>query len=413
MASQIHIKGYLVEDKGTWTVRARYTDSVSGKRKLFSRSTGLKVDGHNKRKAEAAMREIIAELEQLASAFHVSENPSFRDSILQWLERKRLNIRPNTLESYRVVANAHIIPMLGEIRVCDLTRQEIQKYFEKLRRDGVSVSTMKKHRVIIRGVLKDAVLDDIIPVNVADNISLPKGKKYDGKALSEMQVSEMLSNLETQPEPIRAAVTLAVVYGLRRSEICGLRWEDIDFANFVIHICNTVTEFSGVVYEAETTKTRASRRDLYLIQSTAEYLKELQETQKRSGNYNGKVCVHLDGHAVKPEYISRACKRFLISCSFDGIRLHDLRHTAATILARRVPIKQVQVYLGHEDIQTTLGIYTHVLSEDSVATSKAMGDFLNGAGFLRCSENCSESERNRKNNVVSIYPSLPEKLEEA
>ena len=109
-------------------------------------------------------------------------------------------------------------------------------------------------------------------------------------------------------------------------------------------------------------------------------------------------------------YISRASIRFLKKYGFDGVRLHDLRHTAATILAKRVPIKQVQAYLGHEDIQTTLGIYTHVLSEDSIATSKAMGDFLNGAGFVACSESCSESTDQTPDNVISFKPIMPEKL---
>lgn len=410
MTSQIHIKGYLVDDKGTWTVRARYTDAESGKRKLLSRSTGLKVDGHNKRKAEAMMREIVEGWEQQVNAAQSTDNPQFKDCISHWMERKKLTLRPNTLDGYRVAANKHIIPELGAIGICDLTRQELQRYFEKLQRDGISASTMKKHRVIIQGVLKDAVLDDLISVNVADAISLPKGKKFEGKALTEVQVAEMLARLETQPEPIRAAVTLAVVYGLRRSEICGLRWGDVDFENNIIHIRNTVTEYSGTVYEAETTKTKASRRDLYMIASTADYLQALKEEQAKSGIYNGKVCVHLNGHDVKPEYISRASIRFLKSCGYDGVRLHDLRHTAATILAKRVPIKQVQAYLGHEDIQTTLGIYTHVLSEDSIATSKAMGDFLNGAGFVACSESCSESTDQTPDNVISFKSIMPEKL---
>ena len=88
MASQIHIKGYLVDDKGTWTVRARYTDAVSGKRKMLSKSTGLKVDGHNRRKAETAMREIVEEWEQQINAVRPTDNPKFKDCISQWMERK-------------------------------------------------------------------------------------------------------------------------------------------------------------------------------------------------------------------------------------------------------------------------------------------------------------------------------------
>ena len=411
MASQIHIKGYLVEDKGTWTVRARYADAVSGKRKMLSKSTGLKVDGHNRRKAETAMREIIEEWEKQINAVRPTVNPKFKDCINQWMERKKLTLRPNTLEAYKVNANAHIISELGDKGICDLTRQDIQRYFEKLQRDGISVSTMKKHRVIIRGVLKDAVLDDIISVNVADNISLPKSKPFEGKALSEAQVADMLAKLEEQAEPIKAAVTLAVVCGLRRSEICGLRWKDIDFENNIIHIRNTVTDYAGTLYENEETKTKTSRRDLYLIPAVADYLKALVYTQEQSGIYNGKVCVHLNGREVKPAYCTNACERFLKACGYEGVRLHDLRDTAATILARRVPIKQVSGYLGHKDVQTTLKYYVRLMTEDKIETSNAMGDFLAGAGFASsCSENCSEITDNTRSNIISISAFVPKKL---
>ena len=122
--------------------------------------------------------------------------------------------------------------------------------------------------------------------------------------------------MEEQEEPVRAAVTLAVVYGLRRSEICGLRWDDVDFENNASHIRHTVTEFSGTVYENNDTKTKTSRRDLYLVPDIADYLNRLLQAQKQSGIYSGKVCVHLDGRMVKPEYCTRVTMRFLRNCGY-------------------------------------------------------------------------------------------------
>lgn len=395
MASQTKIEGYLVDDRGVWTVRARFVTGGVGKKKLHSKSTGLKVSGHNKRKAEIEMNKILREWEKEAAKFVPSSNPLFKECVQIWLERKRLTLKENTLDSYKVIAKAHIIPQLGSKRIADLTRDDIRRYYEKLARNGITANTLKKHRVVIHGVLEDAVLDEIVAVNVSDHIKLPKIKKFEGTALSEQQVLDMLIKLEEQPEPIRAAVTLALAYGLRRSEICGLRWKDIDFQNNVLKVRNTVTEFAGTVYEAETTKTKASCRTLYLVEQTIPYLQNLRTAQREQGFYNGKVCANPDGRPVKPEYITRACMRFIKECGHDGVRLHDLRHTAATILAKRVPIKQVQAYLGHEDIQTTLSIYTHILDEDSIATSNAMGDFLAKAEPTEiqndeiCSGNCS------------------------
>lgn len=125
------------------------------------------------------------------------------------------------------------------------------------------------------------------------------------------EVARLLVELESQTEPMRSIITLALAYGLRRSELCGLRWRDVDFGGGVLHIRNTRTEYSGMIYEAETTKTRASRRDLALVGSTVAYLKELQAQQKQSGIYNGFVCVHADGREVKPEYVTRSAIRFL------------------------------------------------------------------------------------------------------
>lgn len=397
MASQTKIEGYLVDDRGVWTVRARFADGGVGKKKLHSKSTGLSVAGHNKRKAELAMAAILKQWQKEADKFVPNSNPRFKECVQIWLERKRLTLKGNTFDSYKVVADAHVIPLLGSKYLSELTRDDICKYYEKLYRDGLSANTLKKHRVIIHGALEDAVIDGFAEVNVSDHIKLPKAVKFEGTALDEMQVFDMLKILEQEPEPIRAAVTLALAYGLRRSEICGLRWEDIDFRNRTLHVRNTLTEYGGTEYESETTKTRASNRTLYLIEQTIPYLMELKAYQKEHGYYNGKVCVHPNGNPVKPAYVTRACMRFIKNCGYEGVRLHDLRHTAATILAKRVPIKQVQAYLGHEDIQTTLSIYTHILDEDSKETSNVMSNFL--AGSMQdekqndeiCSGNCSGS----------------------
>ena len=239
MASQIiHIKGYLVDDHGIWTVKARFADVAGGKAKLHSKSTRLKVAGNNKRKAEAAMRDIVSAWEQQILASIPGNNTAFSVLASRWLEQKQFSIRSNTAASYKDLLDKHILPALGKTPVGELTRQAIQQYFEQLQRAGISTNTMKKHRVIIRGVLRDAVQEDIVTANVADYVSLPKRQKFMGHSLTEAQVTILLDKLAEQQEPTRAAVVLALMYGLRRSEICGLRWEDVDFESQQIQIRN-------------------------------------------------------------------------------------------------------------------------------------------------------------------------------
>ena len=388
----IYIKGSLVKDHGIWFVRARITDPATGKSTQRSKSTGLKVSGSNKRKAEEKMREILADWElEVNTKVPLGRNPKFGECVEKWLEKKALSIRPNTLHSYEVNANAFIIPSLGEIRIADLTRQHIQSYFNSLK-DNVAVSTMKKHKVVIRGALEDAVLDGIVQVNVSDRVKLPKKKKFEGHALTEEEVGGLLSKIEQEKEPIRAAITLALVYGMRRSEICGLRWQDVDLKTGVLHIRNTYTEYSGIQLEEETTKSRASRRDIYLVGDTAAYLQRLHEEQQRNGYDSDKVCLHENGKTVKPEYLTRTIRSVLTKYGIENVRLHDLRHTAASLLARKLPVKQVQAFLGHEDVSTTLNIYTHIVDADKIYTAQTMGSILKSCSEI-CSENCSESQK--------------------
>lgn len=390
----IYIKASLFNDKGTWCVRARVPNPITGKTTQRSKSTGLKVSGNNKRKAEEKMREIVAEWEIEANTGVISgHNPPFAECVERWLEKKSLDIRPNTLQSYKVNADTFVIPAIGEIKVADLTRQHIQTYFNGLK-DRVSVSTMKKHKVVIRGALEDAVLDGLVSVNVSDRVKLPKMQKFEGHALTENEVGRFLESVEHEREPIRAAVTLALVYGLRRSEICGLRWKDIDLDAGVLSVRNTFTEYSGKQFEAETTKSRASRRDIYLSGDTVGYLRGLQERQLSKGFALDKVCRHENGRTVKPEYLTRTIKAVLVKNGFENVRLHDLRHTAATMLARRLPVKQVQAFLGHEDVSTTLNIYTHITDADKISTAQTMSGILKG--LKSCSEKCSESQNEGK-----------------
>lgn len=404
MASQ-KVTASLQDDKGTWTVRGRVFDPGTGKMKQRTRSTGLKVKDNTKKKAKAMMQEIVAEWqEESDSAQAAVDNPSFETCVNQWIERKSLTVRENTLESYKVAAKAHIIPELGKTGICDLTRQQLQAYYDRLQRDGISANTMKKHRVIIKGTLKDAVIDGLVPVNVADFVSLPKVKEFEGKQLTENQVADVLKALEKLDEPLKTAITLALVFGLRREEICGLRWEDIDFENNILSVRNTVTEYAGKVYRDGETKTRSSRRDLYIPEVMADYLKQLKEKQEQSGIDTGKVCAWSDGKEVKPAYITRASMRFLKACGYEGVRLHDLRGTVLSILARKLPIKNVQTFAGHNDVHTTLKYYVHVMDEDKRETAGVMADFLRG-----CSESCSENADEVADNVIPFTPNVPEK----
>lgn len=389
MASHKTVKGRLYDDNGTWTVRARVFDPVSGEVKQRSKSTGFKIKDSTKRRAEQAMREIVAEWEKEANAVPIKRDPLFSEYIQKWLDKKAMSKQPNTVKSYTDYANIHILPALGNLKVRQMTLQHLQIYYkEKLK--CLSVNSIKKHHVVIKGALLDAVRDGIITVNFADYVELPKAEKFEGKSYSAEQVSALLSAVEQEGEPIRSAVTLAVCYGLRREEICGLRWKDIDFDAGELFIRNTVTQNGALRIEAERTKSDKSRRVIDLIESTVPYLVSLKEAQMRSGLVLDKVCVWPDGREVRPDYITSKTRKVMKEYGLERIRVHDLRHTAASLLATKARPKQVQDFLGHEDISTTMNIYTHLQDEDRKATSCIMDSILKNSVF--CSEKCSESK---------------------
>lgn len=392
MASQQRaVRGTLVNDRGTWTVRGRVYNPATGKIRQQAKTTGFKVKDHTKRRAEEAMKKILAQWEIEANAVPVVHDPLFGEYVEKWLKKKSFDLRENSLKSYRDYADKHIIPGLGHLKVRKMTIQDLQAYYEE-KLNTLSVRSLKKHHCVVSGALYEAELDQLIPANFAKDFKFPKAAKFEGKAYTEDQVASLLSAVTQEGEPIRAAITLAVCYGLRREEVCGLRWQDIDFDDGKLYIRNTVTQNGTLKIEAERTKTQKSRRTIPLIESTVPYLEHLKQIQAQQGLTLDKVVVWPDGRTVRPDYISSKTRRVMKAYGLEHIRLHDLRHTAVSLLAatRQVTPKQMQEFLGHEDITTTLNIYTHVQDEDRKVTSDIMSTILKDSVF--CSEKCSESE---------------------
>lgn len=400
MASQSKtVKGSLSEDRGTWVVRARVYNPLTGKNEQRSKSTGLKVKDRTKRKAELMLKEIVAEWETEANrepnngAFH--GNTLFSEYIKGWLDNKDLMVRANTAKSYRDYATAHILPELGNYPVNQITWRILQKFCdEKLKNHAKS--TVKKFFIVIRGSLDDAMRDEAILANPERLVRWPKTERVQkARALSGDEVSRLLKAAAEAGEPIRAAVTLALFYGLRRSEVCGLRWIDIDFVKDTLHVQHTVTQNGSLILDDDHTKTKGSNRTLALVDQTVPYLKRLRAEQLGSGLLMDKVVAWPDGRPVRPDGVKSMFRTILKRAGIEKARFHDLRHTAATILANAgIPPKQLQAFLGHDDIEMTLGVYVHASDNAAAETSQKMGEAMGKIIFGEvCSEFCSESPK--------------------
>lgn len=271
------------------------------------------------------------------------------------------------------LARRQIYLAFGHIKTNDIQYAHLQRYIDDLAGD-LKVKSLKKHLVVINGALEDAERSGIISSNPARLVQMPReSEKFVGNTLNEEEAKEALSAAQEEGEPMYAIVILGMVYGLRRSEMCGLRWKDIDFENGYIHVCNTVVKGKSGHIEEESTKTEKSNRYLPLIGFTIPYFRDLLQQQISSGSKCDKVCQLSDGSPVLPDYMTHKYKEFLAAHNLPDIRVHDMRHTAASLLAAHdATPQQAQEFLGHENISTTLDIYTHCLDESKRKTADIM-----------------------------------------
>lgn len=383
MAGKKEVSASLQMDKGTWVVRGKVYNPDTGKIAHRSKSTGLKIKDHTKRRAEKMMASIVTDWEQEANreTQPIMVDPLFAEYVYNWLDRKQATIRGNTLKAYHTYAEVHILPALGGIRIRKLTLQQLQLFYTSLFQK-LSVNSVRKIHVVVSGALLDAVRNGVIPSNIAEYIEFPNAQKYEGSAYTPEQAAHLLRAAESAGEPLRAAVTLALCYGLRRGEIAGLRWQDIDFNQETLFVRNTVVQEGDFRQEEERTKTKKSRRKISLIGDTIPYFKELKCRHEKAGMTSDKVCVWPDGREVRPDYLTKYVPRLMKEAGLPVIRLHDLRHTAASMLAEACSPKQIQEFLGHENISTTMNVYTHIMDKERRATSDAMGAILKKAEFF-------------------------------
>lgn len=353
----------------------------NGKQKWMSLE--LTVEGHNKRKAQLKLREVLAELEAAQEQDIVTSNILFTDWLLQWLEQKKPNLVKGTYECYRLFLNKHILPYFKpkNLTLGALSAQHLQGYYNAKIKEGQSACTVHKHSAIISGALSEAFKKDIISFNPCAKVTLPKKKKFNGVAYTLEETRSLLNCIGD--DPLRPAIVLGLFYGLRRSEVLGLRWCDVNFKTNSIFIHRTVTRMV-TLDEKDQTKSECSTRRLMMVPGTEQYFMELLEQQKEHLSQFGKrfslqqpICIWPDGRPLAPDYVSHHFKILLERNKLPVIRFHDLRHTAGSLLLEDgVDIKTIQEFLGHNQVSTTTNYYLHSIVRGGQVTANSLGRII-------------------------------------
>lgn len=359
---------------------------VNGKRKLKWISTGLTVKG-NKRRAEQLLRETLQAYE--SGPKKVTPDVLFADYIRSWLDCVRRKVDEVTYQGYEVLALRQVVPWFEEkgVKLADVTLDLLQQYIDEKatsgRRDGkggLSPRSLRLHKNILYQTLTEAVKGGLLPSNPCQYVVLPKSVRYESHFYTADQLNQFFQSIRN--EPLYPLLKITAIYGLRRSEVLGLKWDSIDFEAGTVTIRHTVSKVTRAV-EKDKTKNATSYRSFPLTEEARSIFRTAQAAEKENRRLCGRqyqendyVFKWDDGRPYSPDYITRKFPALLKAHGMPHIRLHELRHSCASLLINAgFTLKDVQEWMGHADIKMTANIYGHLdVSRKQTMAAKLAGD---------------------------------------
>lgn len=288
---------------------------------------------------------------------------------MQWLERRKPSLRIRSHERYEGFIRLQVIPHIGNIQLRKLTPMDLQSLYIKLLGEGKKASTLNTLHWMIHRALSDAVRWELIAKNVCKAVEPPRRVRYEFRALTIEEAQRLLTT--ARGHGMEALFVLALTTGMRRGELLALKWQDIDFEQGALHVRRAFTrgKGKGQRYLETEPKTEKSRRSIQLAPGTIEILKQHRLKQLEAKRQAGEDWEERDlvfcTAVGTPLNANKVLERFgtlLKRAGLPHIRLHDLRHSFATMMLKlEVHPKIVQELLGHSRIAETLDIYSHVL----------------------------------------------------
>lgn len=388
------MKYTLKECKGYYYVDF-YTKKVNGDYTRHTKATGVKTTKGNRHKADERARDIISQYEGLTA--YGDESETLSSYIKKWLELNRNRLQVTTYDGYVCMYNKHIKPYFESYKLLlrEVKPRHIEQYCnDKQYNEKLSPNTVIKHYALIGTVLKDAYKNRLIKENVAEFVTKPKKVKPENNFYTAEELKQLLN--VAKGTKLEMPIYLAVFFGLRRSEALGLKWCAIDFNKRQLKICNKIIRSTAdnktTAIESATLKTDSSNRTFVFCDEQSqphyEYLLALKKRHAMLSDVINKkieyVCVDELGEVLKPDYITGAFEKLLKNNGMRHITFHDLRHSCISILANSTLCtpKQMQLYAGHADINTTMNRYSHTSADVTNTELNIITDTLNFNGKI-------------------------------
>ena len=313
--------------------------------------------------------------------------PAQELDLSHWLEYWMDSIvRPNraetTVYAYQKIIDNHIDPALGTVPLKRLTPKMVQEYYtETQRANGLSSNTMRRHHDLLSSALRSAVRQDVIPASPMERVEPPRVRTTESYFYNNQELKLLYQKIEGNI--LELAVKLAGSLGMRREEICGLKWENVDLQRHLVLIREARTAYGATIVQKET-KNRSSVRTLYLPDEVyllleQEQARQQQERCVQSPAYNPTDHVILDakGAPYSPNALSLAFTRFVRKNDLPRLTFHGLRHTFATIAScQGASLFDIGKALGHSTPATTGRIYTHLVDRTHEELVQRVSDAL-------------------------------------
>ena len=352
----------------TWTIDYSFEDPTTGK-KIRKRKGGFATKKEAEKalaikKAKILQGDLSEEVTEITTpaGMVVSKNILLKDYAQNWLLTRKNEIAYNTYSSYFSVLKTHVYPLIGELKLCTITRNQVQNVLLQ-----APNSLSRRCKIVLNLIFKSAIIDEIISKNPCQYTNYKPDKSNKRKTLTLKQTHQLVEAVKKYRDTLEPYVILGLYLGLRYGEISGLKYSDFDLKTHEVKIVRQIAPLKKGVCGEKSPKTAKGVRKIYLPRQVEEYIKERRALLIGNGCFDDTYVVSTT-HGEVPNFgshhvlINTLMKSLCQELGFGHITLHCLRHTCATLLIQKdVSIKKVSDMLGHAKINTTLDIYCDAL----------------------------------------------------